>query len=230
MFFRGLVVPLSRCPVVPLSRCLVVPSSRCPVVPLSRCLVVSSSRRPVVSLSRRLVVPSSCWRASQSFPVILRRSQSFSANRAPPSRPQSMARHPVNRAPLSSLVVPLSRCLVVPWSRGPVVSSSRHLVGALPSHSQSFSGVLRRSQSFPVNRAPPSQSRAPSAVSSSRRPAIPQSFTALPNLPKFSNLPKFPLSFFNFFALQKYVKSQTINQITLSPKKKISHIFVYVEK
>ena len=179
---------------------------------MSRCLVVSSSRRPVVPSSRSLVVSSS------RRPVV------------------SSSRR---------LVVSQSRCLVVSSSRRPVVSSSRCPAVSLsrclvvPSScwraSQSFSGVLSLSQPIARHSVVLSQSRASQlsrcpVVPSSRRPAITQSFTALPNLPKFSNLPKFPLSFFNFFTLQKYVKLQTINQITLSPKKKISHIFVYVEK
>ena len=141
---------MSRCPVVSPSRRLVVPLSRRPVIPLSRCPVVSQSRRPVVPWSRCLAVSSSRWRASQAFPVILSLSQSF----------------PVNRAPLSCLVVPQSP------NRSPLSLTSLNSLISLNSLYQSCT----------------------------------------------------------FFTLQKYVKSQTINQITLSPKKKISHIFVYVEK
>ena len=77
LWSRGLVVPQSRRPAVSSSRSLVVPQSRRLVVLWSRSLVVSWSRRPVVPQSRRLVVSSSCWRASQPFSAILRRSQSI---------------------------------------------------------------------------------------------------------------------------------------------------------
>ena len=42
--------------------------------------------------------------------------------------------------------------LAVPWSRHPVVSSSRGLVGAPPSHSQAFPAILSHSQ--PITRHP----------------------------------------------------------------------------
>ena len=49
-----------------------------------------------------------------------------------------------------------SRGLAVPWSLG--------LIGAPPSHSQSFSVFPSLSQSFPVSRAPLSQSRASQSI------------------------------------------------------------------
>ncbi len=63
------------------------------------------------------------------------------------------------------LVVPQSRSLVVSSSRSPAVPLSRRLVGALPSHSQSFSVVLSHSRApairAPQSIAPLSHSRAP---------------------------------------------------------------------
>ena len=68
--------------------------------------LVSSSPRLVVPQSRRPVVPSSCWRASQSFPVILSLSQSFPVNRAPLSQSRASQSFPANRAPLSQSRAP----------------------------------------------------------------------------------------------------------------------------
>ena len=63
----------------------------------SRCPEVSQSRGLAVPQSRGLVVLSSRWRASQPFSVFLSHSQSFSANRAPPS--QSRAPQPFLQQP-----------------------------------------------------------------------------------------------------------------------------------
>ncbi len=75
---------------------------------------------------------------------------------------------PSSRCPAVSLsrrpVVPQSRSPVVSQSRCLAVSLSRSLVGALPSHSQSFPVVLRHSQPTArpsANRAPLSQPLAP---------------------------------------------------------------------
>ena len=61
--------------------------------------------------------------------------------------------------------------LVVPQSRGPVVSSSRGFVVSWSywRATQAFSVILSHSQAFPVNRAPSSRP----AVSSSRSPIVP---------------------------------------------------------
>ena len=59
---------------------------------------------------------------------------------------------PLSRGPVvsqsRSLAVSQSRCLVVPWSRSLSVSSFCRLVGAPPSHSQSFSVIPSLSQSI----------------------------------------------------------------------------------
>ena len=79
-----------------------------------------------------------------------------------------------------SLVVSLSRCLVVSLSRGPVVPLSRSLVvvvGAPPSHSQSFPVFLSLSQLIPR----PSQSIA--RLPAPRTPHPAPCHPAVPSLP-----------------------------------------------
>ncbi len=218
---------IARLPVVPSSRCLVVPESVWVGKNLPAMRETTRKARGVRHFlrgksvkktrnvcgrrvffgggvsSRSPVVSWSCWRATQAFSVILRRSQSFSGV---PRHSQSIARFPV---------VPQSRRLVVPESvwvgknlpamrkmtrnvRGAlgvlgakltrkvggaacflgegyrlVVPQSRGLIGALLRRSQSFSGVLRRSQS--IARLP--------VVPSSRCLVVPESVWVGKNLP-----------------------------------------------
>ena len=85
----------------------------------------------VASWSRGLVVPSS------RRPVV----SLFRCPVVPLSRRPAVSRS-------RRLAVSQSRSLVVPLSRSPVVPSSRGLVGAPPSHSQSFSVFLSLSHPF----------------------------------------------------------------------------------
>ncbi len=109
VLFCSLVVSSSRRPVVSSSRRLVVSSSRRLVVSSSRRLVVSSSRGLVVSSSRGPAVPSShrLVISLARFPVILSHSQAFPVNRAPLSClvvPQSPNRSPLSLTSLNSLI------------------------------------------------------------------------------------------------------------------------------